>query len=110
MRKKKPEKEVTLIGYIEANEWDHDDDGIAIGISTIEDDYLVEQNSFGQELLDFIDEKVEVTGILKEDKDGTKRIRVTVYEILESYEDYWDGGVDEDENDEEDFDPKYNIH
>ena len=50
-------------------------------------------NKLGEELFDFLDEDVEVTGTVREDKDGTKRIQVISYEVLEDVE-----GEDDDED------------
>jgi uncharacterized membrane protein YcgQ (UPF0703/DUF1980 family) len=95
MKKDKTPKEETIVGYIVPNEWDNEDNVIAISISTDDDDYLVEMNKLGEELFDFLDEDVEVTGMVREDRDGTKRIRVTSYEVLED--------VDEEFEDDDDF-------
>lgn len=108
MKKQKPQQEVTLTGYIVPEEWDSNDNVVAIGLTTDEDDYSIELNKMGEELFDFLDEDVEITGFVKEDKDGTKRITVTGYEILPSddfdeEEEYEEYGYD-DENDENDMD------
>jgi uncharacterized membrane protein YcgQ (UPF0703/DUF1980 family) len=97
-----PPKEETVFGYVVPSEWDSDDNVVAISITTDDDDYVVELNKLGEELFDFLDEDVEVTGIVREDKDGTKRIRVTSYEVLEDTEDEYDEDEDYDfDNDDE---------
>lgn len=105
MKKNKSEKEETIAGYILPSEWDNDDNVIAISISTDDDEYLVEKNKLGEELLDFLDEDVRVTGTVNEEKDGTKRITITDYEILElaDEEDYRYDEDDIDEDDEDDL-------
>ena len=50
----------------------------------------IKETSIIEELFDFLDEDVEVTGIVREDKDGTKRIRVISYEVLEDVDDEYD--------------------
>jgi len=95
MKKDKTAKEETIVGYVVPSEWDSDDNVVSIAISTEEDDYLVEMNKLGEELFDFLDEDVEVTGLVREDRDGTKRIRITSYEVLED--------VDDDFEEEEDY-------
>ena len=104
VKKNEPPKEETIVGFVVPSEWDNDDNVVAITIATDDDDYVVELNKMGEELFDFLDEDVEVTGIVREDKDGTKRVRVTSYEVLEDADD-----EDEDEdlsfdNDNEDED------
>ena len=104
MKKQKGPKEVTLTGFVIPEEWDNNDNVIAIAISTEDEDYLVERNKPGEELYDFLDEDVEATGFVREDKDGTKHISVTSYEILhvddydedEDYDGYEDGYEDSD--------------
>ena len=100
MKKQKAPKELTLTGFVIPEEWDNNDNVIAIAISTEDEDYLVERNKQGEELYDFLDEDVEVTGFVREDKDGTKHISITTYEILH-IDDY-----DED-NDYGDYDDDY---
>jgi hypothetical protein len=103
IKKSEPPKEETVVGFVVPNEWDNEDNVVAISISTEDDEYVVELNKLGEELFDFLDEDVEVTGIIRDDKDGTKRIRVTSYEVLEDAED--ESEEDEDFNyDNEDED------
>jgi len=94
IKKSEPPKEETIVGYVVPNEWDNEDNVVSISISTDDDDYVIELNKLGEELFDFLDEDVEVTGIIRDDKDGTKRIRVTSYEVLEDVE----GDNEEDED------------
>jgi uncharacterized membrane protein YcgQ (UPF0703/DUF1980 family) len=102
-KKNEPQKEETITGYIVPSEWDNEDNVVAISISTDDDDYVVELNKLGEELFDFIDEDVEVTGIVREDKDGTKRVRVISYEVLEDTDDEYDEDEDFDyDNEDED--------
>ena len=93
MKQSKPPREETIVGYVVPSEWDSEDNVVSISISTDDDDYVVEMNQLGEELFDFLDEDVEVTGTVREDKDGTKRIRVISYEVLEDVD---DGDEDED--------------
>lgn len=105
MKKKQTvkEREETIVGYVIPSEWDNEDNVISISISTDDDDYLVELNKLGEELFDFLDEDVEVTGIVKDEKDGTKRIKVTSYEVIEDADEEYDDedfGYDDDDEDE----------
>jgi hypothetical protein len=103
MKKSKPPKDETIVGYIVPSEWDSEDNVVSISITTDDDDYAVEMNKLGEELFDFLDEDVEVTGTVREDKDGTKRIRIISYEVLEDAEDdeYDDEDSSYDDEDEE---------
>ncbi len=99
MKEQKTPTEETLTGFVIPDEWDNNDTVIAIAISTEDEDYLVERNKQGEELFDFLDEDVEVTGFVREDKDGTKHISVTTYDILH---------LDDDEDDDYgDYDGDY---
>ena len=109
MRKEKPQKEITISGFITPEQWDDDDNVIAIGISTDDDDYVIELNKLGEELFDFLDEDVEVTGFVREDKDGTKHLTISNYEILDTddleddEDDYYPYTEDDDDDDEEEY-------
>ena len=78
------EKEITLRGFVSESERDADGNVVAINILADDDDYEIELNELGVELFDFLDEDVEVTGILKKGRrrPGAKRIRVMSYEWM----------------------------
>jgi uncharacterized membrane protein YcgQ (UPF0703/DUF1980 family) len=101
MKKDKTGKEETIVGYVVPSEWDNEDNVVAISISTEDDDYLVEMNKLGEELFDFLDEDVEVTGLVREDRDGTKRIQITTYEVLEDVDDEYEEEEDYNFDDED---------
>ena len=82
MLKNNKEKEVTLRGYLAAREWDHNDNVVSIDLLTDDEDYEIELNKVGVDLFDFLDEDVEVTGVLRKGRNGTALIRVTSYEPL----------------------------
>lgn len=99
--KKKPVKEITILGYISEIETDNDD-FVGVKITTDDDDeYYVTQNKAGRQLSNLIDEDVEVTGIVSVDgDDGIKYITVSDYEVLDL--DY--GYEDDDDEDDDDVD------
>ncbi|MFC1862756.1 hypothetical protein ACFL1Z_02230 [Thermodesulfobacteriota bacterium] len=97
MKKKSLPKETTLIGYIEADQLDEDENVTGIKIVTDFDDYTVDMNGISEDLLPFLDEEVEVSGIITEEKDGNKYIMITGYDILaEGPEDDFYFNFDED--------------
>jgi hypothetical protein len=63
-------------------DWDWNDAVSAVSIETHDEMYMVEPDSLGEELFNELDSEVEVTGFVKEDRDGTKGIMVTNYEVL----------------------------
>jgi hypothetical protein len=97
--KKKPTKEITILGYVSEIE-NENDDFVGVKISTDDDDYYVTQNKISKILENLIDEDVEVTGIVSADgEDGIKYITVTDYEVLNL--DY--GYEDDEETEDDDF-------
>jgi hypothetical protein len=81
MRKTHPKKS-TIRGYIEVDHSVGDENIVGIKIVTDDDEYTVKINGFGEDLMPFLDEEVEVSGIISEEKDGNKYIKVTGYDIL----------------------------
>jgi hypothetical protein len=81
--------EITISGLVMATDWNDDDDIEDLEISTDDDSYYVGKNAIWDELVDLWHTHVEVTGIVTEEKDGTKRVLVTSYEPLDdpSYDD-----------------------
>ena len=104
MKKEKPGKEVTIKGFVSADEWDGRKNVIAISITTDDEDYRVELDKVGQELFDYLDEDVEVSGTIRQEKNGTKFIRVTHYEVLEEEYESEEGYLGEDDYDDSDLD------
>lgn len=97
-------KEVTIVGVVEEIE-DESDSGVII--ATDDDDYVVEPNKQGKRLSQEVDMDVEVTGIVTKDEEGTKRISVTKFEVLESDDDdeiYYGDDDDELYDDDEPYD------
>ncbi|HUV50984.1 MAG TPA: hypothetical protein VMW78_08205 [Anaerolineae bacterium] len=92
---KKPQKEVTLVGFVSPIE--EDDTVVGIEISTDDDDYLVEPNKQGKSLFNHLDEEVEVKGIVTKDEDDNYKITVTSFEVLETEDDE----IDDDNYDDE---------
>jgi hypothetical protein len=76
-------KEETIKGSVVATEWDKNNNVIAIGILSEDDDYVIDDsNDVGRELFDFLDEEVKVTGIIKKGRRGSKVITIMDYEVL----------------------------
>ena len=87
MSKKAPPEEMTISGFVAATEWDSDDNIIGLEISTDDEDYVVENNRLFDELVELWQEDIEATGIVSEDRDGTKRISITSYEVINEFDD-----------------------
>ncbi len=89
--------EVTIEGVVAASAWDDDDNvtSVAIIVSievepeeeeepvVVTEEYLVEDNDKGRELLSLVDQTVEATGEVTEDEFGTKSINITSYKVVD---------------------------
>lgn len=87
-------EEATIKGTIVAIEWDDDDNVSAVAISVVVEpesdmdeayvqEYIVANNTRGQELLSLVGEDVEATGTLESDEDGYITITLSSYKIIE---------------------------
>jgi hypothetical protein len=78
---KSKKKLTTVRGIVIPVEWDEKGMAIAVALSThTEDEYLIDPNYMGKELLRYVQEDVEVSGMAKENKDKkTKLITVQKY-------------------------------
>ncbi|MBU0768676.1 MAG: hypothetical protein KJ687_06270 [Proteobacteria bacterium] len=90
-------KEITIVGVVEEHE--EEEGGTGLIIATDDDDYVVELNKQGKRLSQEVDMDVEVTGLVTKNGDGTKRITVTKFEVLESDDDDDDETYDDDDDD-----------
>ena len=75
-------EEITIAGYVTPTDWNWNNDVCAVSLETHDDVYAIEPNSLGEELFSELDSEVELTGFVSEEKDGTKRITITSYEVL----------------------------
>ena len=74
----------TLRGLVVPVDWDDKGNVIATAISThLEEEYLVDQDAWGEALLAFLRQRVKVSGSLGVTEDGKKVITVNKYEVLE---------------------------
>ena len=74
----------TLRGLVIPVDWDDKGNVTATAISThLEEEYLVDQNAWGEALLAFLRQRVKVSGSIVLKEDGKKIITVKKYEVLE---------------------------
>ena len=77
------ERDVTITGIVTDAGWDADNNVIAVCIATAnEEDYLVDDDKNGDKLLIHRQEKVRVTGLIREDEDGGKIISVKRFQVV----------------------------
>jgi len=75
----------TVTGILIPQQWD--DNGNVIGVSIQafdESEYIVKTHKRGKKLLDFINQKVKVTGKIFEGEDGKLLVEVNRFEVIES--------------------------
>lgn len=75
----------TVTGILIPQQWD--DNGNVIGVSIQafdENEYIVKTYKRGKKLLDFINQKVKVTGKVFEGEDGKLLVEVNRFEVIES--------------------------
>lgn len=74
----------TIRGLIIPVDWDDRGNIVAAAVSTyFEEEYFIDQNPWGEELLAFVRQRVKASGIVRKDKNGKKIITVKKYEIIE---------------------------
>jgi hypothetical protein len=74
----------TVRGLVIPVDWDDRGSITATAIAThFEEEYLIYQNEWGEELLAFLRQKVKVIGFVSEDERGKRIITVKEYELLE---------------------------
>ena len=77
-------EEIALEGIIIAEDWDDDLNLVSVRIIGSDgEDYLVENDATGEELLELVEERVFVTGIVRENEDGSKVVAVEEWDIVE---------------------------
>lgn len=87
--KKKKGRERSIIGIVVPEDWDERGNVIRVAIKTLDyQEYVVEHNQMGKELLAFVDNKVRVGGTVRERLDGDIIISVKSYEPARENDEY----------------------
>ena len=75
-------KSITVRGIVIPSEWDERGRVIGAALSTHkEEEYLIDHDSKGRKLMDYIQCEVEVSGIVRKNK-KRKTITITTYEVI----------------------------
>ena len=82
MEKDKSNRYSTIIGRVVTVEWDGENIN-SIEILTDEDSYTVDLDYVGRQLIDFVGEVVKVVGFINIYADGTNRILLDDFEVLD---------------------------
>jgi hypothetical protein len=74
----------TIRGLVAPVAWDDKGNVLATAISThFEEEYLVDDNARGEELIAFLRQRAKVSGFIIQNANGKKVITVKHYEVLE---------------------------
>ena len=73
-------------GAIVAADWDDDDRVVAVSIETDEEELFIDPYGKGEALLDYVDEYVEIRGVVHND-DGEYSISVHGFRVIEGDDD-----------------------
>ena len=81
-------KQITIVGIVKetGDNWKSPE----VIILTDNQNYVVKMNRAGKDLLYEVGNKVEVTGIIKEAKDGIRRFSISGYKVFEMEDDVYD--------------------
>ena len=75
-------KVITIRGIVLPVDWDEKGNVIAAALSTHkEEEYLIDHDSKGRKLMDYIQHEVEVSGVVRRNN-NTKTITITTYEVI----------------------------
>lgn len=81
-RKRKRERSIT--GIIVPEDWDKEDRVVRVAVKTaFHEEYIVEHNQQGRQLLFLIDQRVRARGWIRERLDGSMSITVSTYDLME---------------------------
>ena len=95
--KRKKGRERTITGIVVPEDWDENGNVIRVAIKTLDyQEYVVEYNKKGKELLAFVDNKVRVGGTVRERLDGDMIISVKSYEPIKEIDENKGGEYEED--------------
>lgn len=110
-KKNEKSQKITISGLITPCEWDEDDNVVGITLSTTdEEEYRIQNDQVGEELLEYVSRDVMVTGFVDEDEYGDKTLTVKEYEVIDEEEEKEEEEEDLDDYDDEDeFDDEYEI-
>ena len=85
--KGKKTKERTISGTVVPEDWDDSDNVTRVAIKTPDyQEYMVEHNEVGRQLLSLLDSKLRVKGTVRERLDGDMIISVKSFERIEEEE------------------------
>jgi hypothetical protein len=84
--KKRSNALIMAMGVVTPAKWDENDNIIGISIQTLdEEEYIVEFNKIGQELITCMGKRVEASGSVRERLDGKRILKIKSYKMIDNY-------------------------
>ena len=78
------ENSIIIRGLLVPVDWDEEGNITEIAVSTyFEEEYLIEKNARGEEMLPFLRQKVKVIGLVRMNDSGRRVVRVEEFEVIE---------------------------
>ena len=96
---KKPAKEVTITGFIE--EIEREDGEMVLQLNDGDHDYLIVMDKIGGKLQRYVDEEVDVTGVVTKSR-NQREIKVNTFRLTDDYDDDDSYADDDDFSDDDD--------
>jgi len=85
MKKKRPVPQNEITGIILANQWDENGNVIGVSVYTDREEiYIVARNERMKELVNLIQTKIRIQGLIKEGLDDNKLVYVKSFKTIES--------------------------
>ena len=74
--------EVTVTGTVYATAWDDDDNVTAAVMIGLDEEFVVVANAAGKEMFQLNYRDVKATGVIGQDSEDNKTLRVSSYEVI----------------------------
>jgi len=84
--KKRSTAFIKAMGVVTSAKWDENDNIIGVSIQTLdEEEYIVEFNKIGRELITCLHKRVEASGSVRERMDGKQILKIISYKMIDNY-------------------------
>ena len=84
--KKRCAASIKAMGVVTPAKWDENDNIIGVSIQTLdEEEYIVEFNKIGRELITCLHKRVEASGSVRERMDGKRILKIKSYKMIDNY-------------------------
>jgi hypothetical protein len=92
--KKRSTGSIKAMGVVTPAKWDENGNIIGVSIQTLdEEEYIVEFNKIGRELITCLHKRVEASGSVRERLDGKRILKITNYKMIDNYDENRETGM-----------------